>query len=519
MVANYTSFLASDIQDCLVKIDDFLINHVGWYRLDTVSDTSSDKDYVYESDGERERASNANKRIIRLRAQSSVFRFYAYETYTNSSTHTGELFDISDTRFANITDEHRCRVTADKERVIISVDDNSTDRYVAYIGRVDSFYDESLDPYPNMVRGQLSASYDWFDSFATYYAMDHDGNEREYKLTTAFDLVYAGGPNPRNQQFYFTSPTLYYDGTFGYYELRGKVRGVYQCAEKRLSHGTFVTMASGTHLVQKTTDEADAVSIGPLTDPRIGDPDRVPPAVAEVDFDYRGFSTDGSTLANWRLNDDSVTIADQTGNYGLSTTGSPTFTNSPLEKSLTLNGSAQYASGSGDSAAETNLKGEWTVEAIFRPSSEPTVAQAIVCYTANGETEADNSLMSVYRLNGGEIRVYWEKDAGTDVTNDTSSSPASDISYWHHVVVIKKDNGSNYDIEVWHGSFNDHDLQLITTFTNVDNATGGGSSQWYIGRDPTDSSFDFDGDIDSVRVSSVARTASEIKDEYKRVRL
>lgn len=523
MVINYTTFTSSDEQDFLVKLDDFIQNHVGWYRIDTISDTSSNKDYVYVSDGEPDQTNN-NPRYIRLQGTSNEFRFRAYSTYVDSGTNTGEITDSTNTQIQIGAGPHQAVVIADKERVMVASKSSPTSIHTfCYVGRVHSFYSAHLDPYPNAVKGTRLDSYDWDESSSNnqWYAIGEDETQYSYEISTANDMAAASSPNPRNNQFSFFNPTLFLDGVGAQNELRGKVRGAYQVAN-RLSSGSYVTLASGTHLVHKGLASATTWCFGPLTDPRIGDPNRIPPSVAEVDYDFRGFIADGNTLANWRLDAEvGGEYVDQTGTYNLTPANSPTLVNSPLVQAVDFNGSTQSASGNGNAAAATALTGEWTCEISFKPDTIPgSGADVLLEFGFDSEgTDSENILLNIGLAPSNEIRVLWEDTGGSDISNTTSAGGFIVQDRWNYLAVVKKSvGGGNYDIEVWHASFGDNEPVLRETFSSVSNAVGGSDSDWYLATDSSTTDY-FDGQIDAVRVQEEVLTPAQIKTSASRVRL
>ena len=80
-------WVAADEQAYAVNLDTFLVNVVGWYRVHTFSDTGSNRDYVYKSEGE---APGYQPVVIRVRGVSSNVQYDTYNTWNDDAgTGTG----------------------------------------------------------------------------------------------------------------------------------------------------------------------------------------------------------------------------------------------------------------------------------------------------------------------------------------------------------------------------------------------------------------------------------------------
>lgn len=521
MVANFARLYAANESELIVELDDFLVNHVGWYRIETLADTpDSDRFYVYDSDGEPERAAlNDNPRYIAIRGRLDFLDQVSYDTYTVGVGNTGSI----QRNIPSVPGPLVCYAVADKERLIYSIEetrDSTQWSAPVYIGWIHSFFDKDQDPYPHATKGTAGVNDEWHENITNskFYMITNQLSSTEDFLNSVHTtIVDAGGPNPRNG-LYFTSPTtLYFTDTFGDYELRGQARGCYQITNK-IGHRNYITLASGTHIVLKGTGLNSAWAYGPLVDPRCGDPFSIPPITPEVDYDYRGFVTTTGTLGHWRFDEESGGVyLEETSSYPLTPQNSPSLVKTPLVYGLDVNGSTQYASGSSDAAAVASLLGEWSAEIIFKPDTVDSADEILIDHSANTEDEANNTLIRISHVDTGKIRVYWEKDSGTDVLNDTTSAPVLE-DRWNYIAIIKRYNGSNYDIDVWHASFGDHSPNLIETFASVDNATGGSTGGWSVGA--VAGGFNhFDGVIDEIRIQEGVLTSDQIHASASRVRL
>jgi hypothetical protein len=526
MVSNYSTGYAADEQEYILAMDDFLVNHVGWYRIDTIADTGTDRDYVWMSDGEPDWADNIYPRIIRMRGNGNYVYLYTYETYTDSVTFTGEVYNVTYTRIQDMITGIWYTLIGDKERFINrhrSSGLGTSYHAPSYLGRIKSEFDSSLVPYPNLVKGCRYVNSEWggvgVDDRS--YSYSPTGVLRYSYIYSFSSLADSDIPNSRNGKYGSFPANTYSSENSSDYFLPGQLRGCYQVS-RLLQQESFLTLASGTHKVMKDGGSLHTWAYGPCTDPRIGDINRIPPVYAQVDYDFRGFVTNVNTLANWRLDSDTTGVyVDQVGEYNLTPLNSPTLSNSPLVQSVVFDGSTQSATVSGTVATSSALTGEWTCEVMFKPDTIPGSGKdTIIEFGTNSDgTEAENTLLSVSLAPSGNINVFWERGAaGTDESNTTTGDFIL-VDRWNYVAVVKRSvGGGNYDVEVWHSSFGDHNPVLRETFSTISNSTGGADSFWFLGVDASLTDF-YGGSVDAVRVQKEALSEESIKSSLYRVRL
>lgn len=478
MANSYKEFIAPDTATIVEQLDDLLVKFVGWYRIDTIADTSTDKDYVWSSDGED--PDNSNPVTIRIASNSSNdLLFYTYETYTNSSTNTGEIHDVNASEFGGLSANVKCRLIASKDRVVIVCDEGLNNFYTAYLGKLVSFYEFPDDPYPHVVKGQSSNTDNWYDiSDDQFFAIDSGGNVREYFSFGYSTIVSNGDPNPRNNQLSFAAPLLYRDEGDAFDELRGRFIGTYRVSPDAVGHGTYVSFGNDVYIAIKTSDQSQANVFGPISADGT-----VPPDLPVFSYSNRGMENDGDTLALYRFDSDSGGIfTDETGNYTATISGT-SLVDSPLQKAATFGGD-DVGLGTGDSTAEAAMKGEWTFEAVYRPTNDIQLddTQVLCAYTQSGTGSANNALARVLVSGTNSLGVNWETGTQQKTLNATPSGVVN-TTFWNYSAWVKKDNGSNYDVEIWHGSFGDSKPNLITTISGLPNATGGGDSIFILGSD------------------------------------
>lgn len=527
MVANYTQFFCTNEQEVVRNLDNFLVNYVGWYRLDTISDVAnSNRDYVWISDGEPDQAGNTNPRIIRVHGQGNSIRFSAYSTYINSSTYTGEIFDAIET-VVTIGQDIRATVIADKERLLILLSNNASTSFApAYVGRILSLYTVAQDPYPNAVRVSSSASEDWNESDLSlqWLALAPSGNQRPYELTTASGYIQTTGQCKRNNDFMAFSQILYTDDTIGDYELRGYPRGCYQVSD-HFSHRSFLALSSGIHMVLRGSPggnfESTSWAYGPLKDYRIADPFAIPDSGPVIDYRYRGFVTEGSTVSHWRPNTtvsgyllhDLVQLSTLSG----TSTSCPPLVRSPMGLAFDFNGTNQYLSGTGAYSYPT-LSGSWTCELSINPDIIPSGVSPLIEFGAPGVGSANNTLLSIGITTSSGVIVSWQNELGT-VISGTVSGPFISTDRWQYLAVRKNLVSSGVqNVDIWHAGFGDHLPVLRGSFTLNSNAADGSDSLWYVAATPELDKY-YNGKIDEIRVSSTVRTYEEMLSSLRRVKL
>ncbi len=229
----------------------------------------------------------------------------------------------------------------------------------------------------------------------------------------------------------------------------------------------------------------------------------------------RGHIVDASAVGVWRFNEPSgSTIADETGNgHTLTINSTPTYVVGTISQGYRMTAAAQYFSRANNAAFTTAMLGECTVEAWVWLENGYNANGYVMDYAGNGETAATNGLMAVTIGSTRYLGVYWEKNTGTDVINADATAGQITAETWTHIGVVRRLlSPGKYAVDFYVNG------ALVDTLDNAaagyDPPTDGSSATLTFGRWP-DASSRFKGAIDDARISSVARTATEIANSYR----
>ena len=244
------------------------------------------------------------------------------------------------------------------------------------------------------------------------------------------------------------------------------------------------------------------------------------------------FANDGSTVALWDFQE-VPEIKDISGNgYHLAPinkgTNQPRITDSLLltdgGRSRSLTEANEYYILYQQEPVRLLLLGEYTIE-WWGQLQDTALARGIVQWGGSGETEATNFLIQLsLEASGGNytVRAFWEYGAGINVTatgvttvvSDNTEGVTNGQQRHHYAVVFKDVGGGNRDVLIY------RDGTLVETVTGGLNPTGGTTIT------TTNNGLDvlrggtagnlWEGFLDDMRISNVARTATEVLASYNR---
>lgn len=218
----------------------------------------------------------------------------------------------------------------------------------------------------------------------------------------------------------------------------------------------------------------------------------------------KAYLLDSDVLAYWQLNETTGTnLADISGNgYNLTTAGVSSGVKGKVEYARDWSGGGT-ATAAGAGAVTTALLGEWTAEFwVLTPFGAGGV---VVSYGGAAELAADNILLEVGVNNANKPFFRWEHSAGTDVTQTaTNALPGS-----CHVAFRKRLVSGTYTVDLFVNG------ALVQSWSGLTNASDGGSGSWTV-NDSAEGGSKYNGIIDELRISKVARTNFEIQTSYLR---
>lgn len=218
----------------------------------------------------------------------------------------------------------------------------------------------------------------------------------------------------------------------------------------------------------------------------------------------RTYLLDSSVLAYWQLNETSGTsLADISGNgYNLTTAGASSGVQGKVSYARDWSGGGT-ATAAGNAGAVTALTGEWTVE--FWALAPLGAGGAVVSYGGAGELAADNILMEVGIDAANKPFFRWENGAGVDVMDVAPFVVAANS----HFAFRKRSVSGTYTVDLFINGV------LSWSSAGWTNADGGGSGSWTV-NDSAEGGSKYNGIIDELRISSVARSNEEIRTSYLR---
>lgn len=270
----------TDEQHLLSELDFFMVDTIGgWTRVKTITDTATDKNIAYYTDGSVS-GTVYDRFWIRLRAINNALGFYGLSNFDADTDTDYDAFGgvSNSTELVTGTNSGTYWFAVNKDAVHIVLDHTSAG-YHGGFGHFISYYTPEQDPKPAYVFGQVSAP-EYFTnglrlmaygphSWGISYDASLSGTSRLYEANHPTTIQY-GTPNPRTGEPKLIEPVFFTDATFGAYEVRGEVPGLYMCGGLDLSVGGVINISqdpatvSGSYLIQRDSD-IYAWAIGPVT--------------------------------------------------------------------------------------------------------------------------------------------------------------------------------------------------------------------------------------------------------------
>jgi hypothetical protein len=254
VVAGFRRFFCGSEQIAVSKLKDFLTDEIGWTVAEDVTDTASDRDVVFQSDGEEEVQNNFT-RYIRVRGTGDAIRLYTYETFINVSDFTGEVTDATYGLITTGAGTFEMQAVADKERVSFVVETSFNTRLIGYVGRITSYYSVNQHPFPNLVKGGENILYDWLYSAnpRNMFMMGVDNTIKHYVPARVYDdatldasvFSLRRGIGSRIPM----SLTIVHDGDAVNSEAAGEPRGLFQVSSLPGGYSEFLKIDNRLYIV------------------------------------------------------------------------------------------------------------------------------------------------------------------------------------------------------------------------------------------------------------------------------
>jgi len=263
----YITGSATTEQDLILALEDFMVNVLtGWTLIDKNTDTSSDRDYVFYSQGTE--VGKYRDLYIRWRGYNNDIQIYGYQRWASSGDYDAQLNQSSYGIINCGTGPFTYWIFGDADGVWLVVKSGS-DYYHGFGGYLVSYYCEDVDDLPTCIVGQYSTSY-FFDSSSVYaYGPPAAGSGVVTSYITHKDLytnyLTYGGPNQRDGSVAHVPVVLIHSANVLETEVRGELRHALWFSGASLASEDWVTI-SGTnykYFIKKYADD-ETVGFGPI---------------------------------------------------------------------------------------------------------------------------------------------------------------------------------------------------------------------------------------------------------------
>ena len=551
MANAYGRWYVATEQDVVPPTSSLLCNLVGWYLIGVTTDTTSDRNYIFLSEGEED--DGYAPRMLQVRGNSNYIymRLPIYGAYNFFTGAWGEPNLNSGVTYINSqSDPERCAVFASKDRVVITTQPSTMTTWFLYSGFMDSFYSPTDCPSPVFVAGQ---HYHSSSLSSNVFALNFANAEIQVNVSTGASITDNGAPNVRDGSYCFFNPIVYYNGDGIYKELHGRMKGCYMANYYAYAYGSYVQIGNDYYYIFKSEPPAEAIAIGPVNDYGTLPTDFIRlgflnTAYLKIDYTYLGFVWDDDTLALWRFDTGHLgnylygsgatlpvpsVYGDETGIYTLLPKNGMTSVESRLREAADFDGAGDYVTGAGSATVSGVLNGSCTYEFVFKPDTIPTGSGIATLFQYGSDTSGNESLndlmcIDIVAASGttpndmnvelGNISLSWEYEIGSKVRLATASDFVQQ-DRWNYLAVVKVVSGPSCAISIWHCSFGDHRVPKLKKYVaGLDNSTGGDTSSWYMGAAASLANF-YDGQLDDTRIMTRALTDEELLASCRRAML
>jgi hypothetical protein len=219
----------------------------------------------------------------------------------------------------------------------------------------------------------------------------------------------------------------------------------------------------------------------------------------------QGFPVESDTVALWHLDESVVGTAADSGpnTLTLTDTNAPTVKNGESGRSRWYGATSKSARASHD--AVLNFQSEFTVEGWFNDVGN-TVTGTILCMGATLDGTANTNTQLAFGLVGDYFLIQYHQGLNSVVTMPFAGVSTFATQTWNHFAIT-------FDgVDTWSLYINGI---LIGNQINT-SATGGSSTRWTLGQDPSGYGSPWDGGgVDEIRVSNTAHPSTRIRQAYQ----
>ena len=231
-------------EDFVTALNTFLVTTIGeWVLYDTVSDTASNRDYVWMSLGED--PDNYRAIFIRVKATGGLVDCYGYGSWTSDSVYGQELhsgiYSYTDTGGYPF----KYWMYGNKDFVCFTIFNNDGNTYTSYLGLIESSYVPEDDPYPLLARGHRTNNHTWTNGYNYMHAPVASGAQLYHSINwdSLLDIDYGVRSNSL-----LLMPVVLANDTASNNEVRGRPYGVFQVDDKNAPKLAPIVTASGVFL-------------------------------------------------------------------------------------------------------------------------------------------------------------------------------------------------------------------------------------------------------------------------------
>jgi hypothetical protein len=265
----YETGTATSEQGLVGAIDTFLTGTVGgWAKIDTITDSGTDKDLVFYSPGSI--PGKFRGPYVRVRGNADYVKLYGYTSWNiDTNTGTDELSNASNCTWVSVGSTTIAYWLFGTRDWFWFVGKNGSSYNAGFGGLIDTYYDPSDDDYPLAIVGQYSNTYSFTANRAYMYVPFSIASGVSVNYTTN-DSVYStllvnGSPNARDSSIAH-QPVLLRCIVDAYDELRGELPGIVHLYGSSVTAEQWVVI-SGTgnkYFVQKNNTTTLCWGIGPV---------------------------------------------------------------------------------------------------------------------------------------------------------------------------------------------------------------------------------------------------------------